>query len=274
MLRLPSPPATDRSTTQRSRPVPTVRQRVGSPSERSPARTQFKRVLKGLLKQTVFNATIESLEFDFSVPVGINLIHIPLQVTAVDGAAQTIESISDLYNALGGASTVNFLLTSDSATQGWFSYFGTFDTGTVADTVLTDSTGILAGMRVPVSVRLRGNVLGLNKSSTITLNQGLNLVGLPLRDSRITRVSDLLALEGVSGNVPVIILTDNGEFKLVGTAGDPGDIEITGGQSFIMTASRAATVTISGEGWTNTSAIAAAPSVVNAICIPQLPLSR
>ena len=198
------------------------------------------------------------------MPSGINLIHVPLRVTAVDGAAQTIESISDLYNALGGASTVNFLLTSDPATQGWLSYFGTFDTGTFVDTVLTDSTGILAGMKVPVSVRLRGNALGINKSSTIILNQGLNLVGLPLRDSRITRVSDLLDLEGVSGNVPVIILTDNGEFKLVGTAGDPGDIEITGGQSFLTTAGQAATVTISGEGWTNTSAIAAAPSVGNA----------
>ena len=109
MLRLPSPPATDRSTTQRSRPVPTVRQRVGSPSETQPGTHTVQASVEGLAQTTVFNATIESLEFDFSVPVGINLIHIPLQVTAVDGAAQTIESISDLYNALGGASTVNFL---------------------------------------------------------------------------------------------------------------------------------------------------------------------
>ena len=220
--------------------------------------------VKGLSQTAVFNATIESMEFDFSLPAGINLIHVPLRVTAVDGVTQTIESISDLYNALGGASTINFLLTPDPATQGWLSYFGTFDTGTVTDTVLTDDTGILAGMKAPVSVGLRGNALGINRSSTITLNQGLNLVGLPLRDSRITRVSDLLALEGVSGNVPVIILTDNGDFKLVGTSGDPGDIEITGGQSFLMTAGQAAQVIISGEGWTNTSAIAAVPSVGNA----------
>ena len=220
--------------------------------------------VEGLAQTTVFNATIESMEFDFSVPAGINLIHVPLRVTAVDGVAQTIKSISDLYNALGGASTVNFLLTYDPVTQGWLSYFGTFDTGTYADTVLTDDTGILAGMRTPVSVRLQGIALGANRSSSITLNQGFNLVGLPLRDSRVTRVSDLLALEGVSGNVPVIILTDAGDFKLVGTAGDPGDIEITGGQSFLMTAQHAATVIVSGAGWTNTSAIAAAPSAENA----------
>ena len=217
--------------------------------------------VEGLSQTAVFNATIESMEFDFSVPSGTSLIHVPLRVTAVDGVAQSIESISDLYNALGGVSTVNFLLTYDPTTQDWLSYFGTFDTGRAADKVLTDDTGILAGMRVPVLVRLRGNALGINRNSTITLNQGPNVVGLPLRDSRIVRVSDLLALEGIGGNVPVVILNDNGEFKTVGRAGDPGDIPITGGQGFILTAQRAATVAISGEGWTNVLGTTAAPPV-------------
>ena len=228
---------------------------------RQPGTHTVQASVEGLAQTAVFNATIESMVFDFSVSAGTSFIHVPLKVTEVDGAAQTIESISDLYNALGGASTVNFLLTYDSATQGWLSYFGTFDTGRSADRVLTDDTGILAGMRVPVSVRLRGIALGANRSSSIILNQGLNLVGLPLRDSRVTRVSDLLALEGIGGNVPVIILTDNGEFKIVGQEDDPGDIEITGGQSFILTAQRSVTVAISGEGWTNTSGTTAAPPV-------------
>ena len=228
---------------------------------RQPSTHTVQASVEGLSQTAVFNATIKSMVFDFSVSAGTSFIHVPLKVTEVDGAAQTIESISDLYNALGGASTVNFLLTYDPATQGWLSYFGTFDTGRSADKVLTDDTGILAGMRVPVSVRLRGNALGINKSSTIILNQGLNLVGLPLRDSRIKRVSDLLVLEGIGGNVPVIILTDNGEFKIVGQARDPGDIEITGGQAFIMTAQRSVTVAISGEGWTNVLGTTAAPPV-------------
>ena len=41
----------------------------------------------------------------------------------------------------------------------------------------------------------------------------------------------------------------------------PGDIEITGGQAFILTAERAATVAISGGGWANGSGDAAAPPV-------------
>ncbi len=198
------------------------------------------------------------VEYLLSIPTGISLIHVPLKITAVDGVAKTIESVSDLYDALGGTSTVNFLITYDSP-QGWLSYFVPSDKGGPADVRLTDDKGVIAGLRTPVSVHLRGSALGTNGTSTITLNQGLNLVGLPLNDSRIIRVSDLFMLNGIGGNVPVIILTDGGEFKAVGRADDPGDIEITGGQSFIMTAPQAATVSISGVGWSNTSGTGAAP---------------
>ena len=191
------------------------------------------------------------VEYLLSIPAGISLIHVPLKVTAVDRVAKTIGSVSDLYDALGGASNVNFLITYNSQTQEWLSYFVPSDRGTSADKALTDDTGITAGMIVPVTISLTGDALGTNGSSTITLNQGLNLVGLPLRNSSITRVSDLFALNGIGGNVPVIILTDGGEFKVVGRAGDPGDIAITGGQSFILTAQQAATVIIYGDGWTN-----------------------
>ena len=191
------------------------------------------------------------------------MIHVPLKVTTVDGVEMTIESIADLYNALGGADTVNFLVTHDSQTQQWHSYFGTAETGASADKRLTDDTGIIAGMKTPVSVRLAGNPLGTNGNNAITLNQGLNLVGLPLRDSTITRISDLFTLDGIGGNVPAIIFTDNGKFKSVRQAGDPGDIPISGGQSFIMTTQREATVAISGEGWYNTSAIPTVPPVGN-----------
>ena len=88
--------------------------------------------------------------------------------------------------------------------------------------------------------------------SAIPLNPGLNLVGLPLMDSRITRVSDLFALEGIVNNVAAIVVTDNGEFRLVGRAGDAGDIPVTGGQSFILIVQGAAMVAIIGDVWDNT----------------------
>ncbi len=216
----------------------------------------------GIEAPATFHAISEiHIEYLLSLPTGISLIHVPLKVTSVDGAEQTIESIADLYDVLGGASTVNFLITYDSSIQEWFSYFVPSDEGGPADSGLTADMGIIAGLRAPVSVRLRGDALGTDGSSTIALNQGLNVVGLPLRDSRVTRVSHLFALDGIGGNVPVIILTDGGEFKAVGRAGDPGDIEITGGQSFILTAQRAAIVDISGDAWTNAAGTSAVPQV-------------
>ena len=95
-------------------------------------------------------------------------------------------------------------------------------------------------------MRLNGIPLLINE---IPLYQGLNLFGLPLRDQRIHRVSDLYTLDGINGNAHAIILTDGGEFKLVGRAGDPGDIEVRKGQGFIVIVERAAQVNISGDGW-------------------------
>ena len=200
-------------------------------------------------------------EYLLSIPAGISLIHVPLKVTAVDGVAQTIESVADLYDALGGASKVFFLATHDSQTQEWAGYFGPADKGTPVDKGLTDDMGILANMIAPASVHLSGNPLGTNGTSTITLNPEFNVVGLPLRDSSINRVSDLLALDGIRDNVHAILFTDNGDFKLVIQATDPSNIPIVGGQAFMLYAQRAETVTISGEGWTNISGTAAAPSM-------------
>ena len=219
--------------------------------------------VEGITEMVTFNAIAKLLEFDLSVPTDISLIHVPLKVATVNGIEKTIESVGDLYDALGGADIVNFLVTLDSQSQKWHSYFGTSNTGT--DRTLTVDMGIIASMKTPASIRLTGNSLGTDGSSTVTLNQGLNLVGLPLRDERINRVSDLLRLAEIWGNVSVITLNDGGKFKAVGRAGDPGDIAITGGQAFILNARQTATVEISGDGWTNVSVTAAAPPMLTGI---------
>ena len=213
----------------------------------------------GIEVRLTFHAIGDNPEFLWSIPSGYSLIHVPLKVTAVDGVPMTIRSIADLYDALGGADTVTYLLTLDSQTQEWFGYFRPSDRGTPNDRKLTDDMGILARLITPVSVRLTGSPLGTNGTSTITLNPDINLVGLPLRNSRLTHVSDLFALEGIGGNIPAIIFTDNGEFKGVIPAGGPGDIPIIGGQAFMLDAQQMATVAISGAGWYNTSETAAAP---------------
>ena len=213
--------------------------------------------------RVTFNAIADNPEFLWSIPSGYSLIHVPLKVTAVDDVPMTIRSIADLYDALGGADTVTYLLTLDSQTQEWFGYFRPSDRDTPADRGLTDDMGILARLITPVSVRLTGGPLGTNGTSTITLNPDINLVGLPLRNSRLTHVSDLFTLEGIGSNIPAIIFTDNGEFKGVIPAGGPGDIPIIGGQAFKLDAQQAATIAVSGDGWYNTSETAAAAPLLS-----------
>ena len=205
--------------------------------------------VEGITETTIFNVIAELLQFDLSLPAGLNLIHIPLKVRAVDGIPTGIESVGDLYDALGGADTLNWLITHDPETQTWYGYFGDADRGSIADRTLTDEAGILVSIKTPISVRLGGDALGMDGTSTITLTPGLNLVGLPLQDSRIMRVSDLFTLEGVGGVIAVIVVTDNGEFRAVGRADDPGDIEITGGQAFILFTQQAGPIPIVGNGW-------------------------
>ena len=215
----------------------------------------------GVEDPAVFSAVVKRREFVLSIPRGSSLIHIPLRVTAVNEEAATIESVGDLYDALGGADTVNLLTTRNPKTQQWHSYIGDSSGGNLADPQLTDDKGIIASMRLPVELRLAGDPLGKDGNSAITLQPGTNVVGVPLRDSRIMHVSDLLALEGIRDNVPTVTVSVNGKFKVVERAGDDGDIPITGGQSFIMVARSEATIAISGDGWGGLSDVEAAPQL-------------
>ena len=235
--------------------------------------------VEGVAATVTFTVVAKLLEFELSLPIGINLIHIPLKVRAIDGIPGAIESVSDLYDVLGGVAAVNFLITHDPESQEWRAYFGEADRGGIGDAVLTDHTGIIVSAVTPISVRLGGDALGMDGTATVTLHQGLNFVGLPLRDPRLVRVSDLFAVEGVADNVDIIVVTADGTFRSVSRAGDVGDIEITGGQSFILIAQQSATIPISGNGWDNTAADAmAAPpltrvSVQTAGITPVLTLS-
>ena len=218
------------------------------PAGSDPGRYTITGSVEGIAETVTFTIVVP-FEFDLSLPAGLSLIHIPLRVRTVNEMPGTIGSVADLYDALGGTDTVNWLIAHDSQTQTWRGYFGESDRGTIADSVLTDQTGILASVKIPISIHLGGDPLGTDGASTITLTPGLNLVGIPLRDPRVARASDLLALEGIGEDITAIVVTDNGEFKVVGRAGDEGDIPVTGGHSFILIVQQRVTIPITGKAW-------------------------
>ena len=226
------------------------RAEITLPPGSDPGRYTITGSVEGIAETVTFTVVVP-LEFDLSLPVGLNLIHIPLKVRTVDGIAQTIESVSDLYDALGGAGTLNWLITHDAQTQTWYVYFGDADRGSIADRALTEAAGILTDIKTPISVRLGGEPLGENGMAAITLQRGLNMVGLPLNDPSLARVSDLLTLEGGTNNPHIIVVTEDGVFKAIGRAGDSGDIPITGGGAFLLFTQHPTIIPITGTGWNN-----------------------
>ena len=78
------------------------------------------------------------------------------------------------------------------------------------------------------------------------LQEGMNIVGIPRQSSVLKRVSDLLSFyPGISA----ILVEDEGTLKLVGRAGDPGDIPITGGQAFGIISEQNYLTGFNGEPW-------------------------
>ena len=197
--------------------------------------------------------------FDLAIPQGTSLIHVPLAVTSVNDVATAVTTVGQLYDAIG-ADNVNFLITYDNQAKAFRSYLGDRSKGQTADRELTADLGIIALMKKATTLKLKGDALGTDNKSQISLGVGLNLVGVPLKDSRISKVSDLLALEGLSALNAIV--SDNGVFKVVSQAGDDGDIDVAGGQSFVITSTAAATAEVSGEAWDNVStATATAPAM-------------
>ena len=68
--------------------------------------------------------------------------------------------------------------------------------------------GVITIMKNPVTLRLQGEPLGASGTSQISLNSGMNLVGVPLANENLKRVSDLSALEGIVGNATAIVVSD------------------------------------------------------------------
>ena len=70
-----------------------------------------------------------------------------------------------------------------------------------------------------------------------------------MRDPRLSRVGDLLSLEGLSGQIVSIIVYDQDKFRAIGRAGDTGDRELTGQQGLILIATEDVEIELSGSSW-------------------------
>ena len=177
--------------------------------------------------------------FTSTIPTGVSLFHVPLDVDGLD-------TVGDLKTMIGDAADLAIVY--DSATGSWNSR---------SDAVaITSSLGIILSMSAGATVTFDGDAWD-GGTSTISLGAGANLIGLPVSDPRVTNVSDIAGLFTANVVSTVVVSTDDG-FKSVGAAGDAGDGPVMGDAAYLVTASAAGNAVLIGDGWTY-APMAAAP---------------
>ena len=83
-----------------------------------------------------------------------------------------------------------------------------------------------------IAIDVRG-VRRTNASRLNTLTPGINLIGFPSIPDWLHRPSDLLDIPGIC----TVVVTQEGELRLIGRVGDPGDEIVVEGQGFAVIAS-------------------------------------
>ena len=180
------------------------------------------------------------MSFTSTIPTGVSLFHVPLDVDGLD-------TVGSLKTMIGDA--VDLAIVYDSATGSWNSRSD--------DMAITSSLGIILSMSAEATVTFDGDTWD-GGTSTISLSAGPNLIGLPISDPRVTNVSDIAGLFAANVVSTVVVSTDDG-FKSVGAAGDAGDGPVMGDAAYLVTASAAGNAVLIGDGWTNSAGTSAAP---------------
>ena len=179
---------------------------------------------------------LNTLSFTSTIPQGISLFHVPLDVDGLD-------TVGDLETMLGNS--VNLLIT----------YDGTSWNSRSDDVMITATLGILVSMAAETTVTFEGNAWA---DGSISLAAGSNLIGLPLNDPDVTMISDIMGLFD-QGVVSSVIVASGGEFQLVAAAGDAADGPVAGDAAYLVMASAEASAVVMGDGWMNGEMAGAAP---------------
>ena len=193
--------------------------------------------------------------FTLSIPAGTHAIHIPLAAKQVNGEDGTIETVGDVYNALGDS--VRFIISFIDGNA--VTYLGDESAGTMADAAINDDTGLVAVMKSAGTIELVGDALGTGGVSMVSIDVGNNLVGLPLKPAAgLSKISDAL-VPGV-GAIAISNAAGDG-FHTIQAEGDTGDGPVMGGVGYVVVATAAASIPIVGSVWENEGAVTAAPGV-------------
>lgn len=152
-------------------------------------------------------------EFELSLYAGWNFVHVPLEVTKVNGESMSIETVGNLFQTLTPAHM--YIYDGDC----WIEVFSD------SEQALGTNQGVAVYMNAPLTVSL----VGLPLPTSFSLQRGLTFVGIPRQSSDLPKTGDFLTFYP---KLCMVLLASEGKLYLVGRTEDPGDIRITGGQAF------------------------------------------
>ena len=195
----------------------------------------------------VVRVTVNKPTFNLSVTRGVSMFHIPLSVTSVNNAPQTVMKLGDVFDILGGQANVHWLITTSPSSSDGSNRFRAFFMHTEADdfpanVTLSPGTGIIASLKQPVQVKFIGNPI----KRALQLHPGPNLIGIPRYSAGIRRLSDFTKRVDIRTNVTQITVHINGRFQTFAPSalvpGSANDIALSDGQAFIVTAKTDTTI--------------------------------
>ena len=168
--------------------------------------------------------------FQLDLYAGWNFVHIPLEVTQVNGQSMSIETLGNLFQVLMPA----HIYIHDGSC--WMEVFSD------SEEPLGLNQGVVVYMDAPLTVNLVGSPL----PGTFSIGRGLTFVGVPRQSTGLQKISDFMTFYP---KVCVVLLTSEGGLYLVGRAGDSGDVRITGGQAFAIVAIEQYMTNFNGAPW-------------------------
>jgi len=199
---------------------------------------------------------ITIIEFDLTLNAGLNLIAVPLADATVEDAKEPIMKVKDLGDALG--KTWSLIISLNPETNKFQSFIPGTDEKAKSNIDITGTIGLIVLMSEAKTLTLQGNPW---PEGEIDLNAGLNLIGVPLKDERLEKVSNLSALLSDSVNLIVSINVETSKFQSFIPGTDEkakSNIGIGGGVGLILVMKSPDEVAVSGEPWMN---ILPAPSL-------------
>jgi hypothetical protein len=210
------------------------------------------------LPLSVFRSQVLATEksfvvFTLSLSQDINMMSVPLDTASVVVGNEIIEKpikkASDLTAVLGD--DVLEIISYNTEEKKFQSFTPGMPEDSPANVDIGRSTGLIVTMKNPKVITFRGNGWPLGP---VELEEGMNLISIPLKDSNLTRLSDLAKVLG--DKMSLIIWYDVEResflaFTPTTPPGSPADAYIEGGMSLMVTVTDAVSFDVVGEPWEN-----------------------